>query len=44
MNNKLFISHKNTHLRFYNFILSTKKSYSVFLINTSVNFYREIKS
>lgn len=28
MNNKLFISHKNTHLRFYNFILSTKKSYS----------------
>lgn len=40
MNNKLFISHKNTHLRFYNFILSTKKSYSVFLIAFSFQLIR----
>ena len=39
MNNKLFISHKNTHLRFYNFILSTKKSYSVFLISCICFFF-----
>ena len=33
MNNKLFISHKNTHLRFYNLFRILNKLHLLFLFN-----------